>query len=131
MGFWIFMMISDLLIPITMVGFGKYFIKHAPKEINEVFGYRTSMSMKNKDTWEFAHHYFGKLWLTIGWIMLVISAIAMLFVIGRDEDVVGTFGGILCGIQLVLLIGPIFPTERALKRNFDKRGNRKSEITKK
>lgn len=125
MGFWIFMMISDLLIPITMVGLGKYFIKHAPKEINGVFGYRTSMSMKNKDTWEFAHHYCGKLWLTIGWIMLVISAIGMLFVIGRDEDIVGTFGGILCGIQIVFLIGSIFPTERALKKNFDERGNRK------
>lgn len=126
MGFWIFMMVSDLLIPITMVGFGKYFIKNAPKEINDFFGYRTSMSMKNKDTWEFAHHYCGKLWLTIGWIMLVISAIAMLFVIGRNEDVVGTFGGILCGIQMVFLVGSIFPTERALKKKFDERGNRKS-----
>lgn len=131
MGFWIFMMVSDLLIPLTMVGFGKLFMKNAPKEINGVYGYRTSMSMKNKDTWEFAHHYCGKLWLTIGWIMLIISAIAMLFVIGKDEDVVGIFGGILCGIQLVFLIGSIFPTERALKKNFDERGNRKSEITKK
>ncbi|MBM7833290.1 SdpI family protein [Clostridium sardiniense] len=131
MGFWIFMMVSDLLIPLTMVGFGKLFMKNAPKEINGVYGYRTSMSMKNKDTWEFAHHYCGKLWLTIGGIMLVISAIAMLFVIGKDENVVGNFGGILCGIQLVFFIGSIFPTERALKKNFDERGNRKSEITKK
>ena len=35
-------------------------MKKAPKEINSVFGYRTSMSMKNKDTWEFAHKYCGK-----------------------------------------------------------------------
>jgi len=125
MGFWIFMMISDLLIPFTMVGFGKYFIKNAPKEINGGFGYRTSMSMKNKDTWEFAHHYCGKLWRTIGWFMLVLSVIAMLIVIGKDKNVVGTLCGMLCGIQVVFLVSPIFHTERALKKNFDGHGNRK------
>ena len=128
MGFWIFMLVMDLLIPFTMVAFGKYFIKNAPKEINKVFGYRTPMSMKNKETWEFAHHYCGKLWLIIGCIMLVPSVIAMLFVIGKDESVIGTFGGILCVVQLVFLIGSIFPTEIALKNNFDKHGNRKNVV---
>ena len=125
MGFWIFMLVMDLLIPFTMIGFGRYFIKNAPKKINKVFGYRTSMSMKNQETWEFAHHYCGSLWLKIGCIMLILSIIAMLFVIGKDENVIGTFGGILCGIQLVVLISSIFPTEIALKNNFDKHGNRK------
>lgn len=125
MGFWIFMMISDLIIPFTMIGLGKFFIKNTPKEINGVFGYRTSMSRKNKDTWEFAHNYCGKLWVIIGWIMIALSVIVMLFVIGKDKNVVGTFGGILCGIQVILLVGSIFPTEKALKINFDKSGNRK------
>ena len=62
MGFWIFMLIMDLLIPFTMIGFGKMFLKKAPDQINYVFGYRTSMSMKNQDTWVFAHHYCGKIW---------------------------------------------------------------------
>ena len=39
MGFWIFMLIMDLLLPFTMIGFGRYFMKNAPKEINSVFGY--------------------------------------------------------------------------------------------
>jgi len=126
MGFWIFMLIMDLLIPFTMVGFGKYFIKKAPKEINAVFGYRTPMSMKNKETWEFAHHYCGKVWLIMGYIILILSVISMLFVIGKDEKIVGTSGGILCGIQVVLLVISIFPTEIALRNNFDKNGNRKN-----
>ena len=62
MGFWIFMLIMDLLIPFTMIGFGKMFLKKAPDQINYVFGYRTSMSMKNQDTWVFAHYYCGKIW---------------------------------------------------------------------
>lgn len=62
MGFWFFMLIMDLLTPIIMIGFGRYFLKDAPKEINPVFGYRTAMSMKNRDTWEFVHKYLGKIW---------------------------------------------------------------------
>lgn len=125
MGFWIFMMITNLLIPLTMVGFGKYFIKNTPKEINMIFGYRTTMSMKNKDTWEFAHNYCGKQWLKLGYILLVASAIAMFVVIGKDENVIGSFGGIVCGVQMVFLIGTIFTTEKALRKTFDKNGNKK------
>ena len=46
MGFWLFMLIMDLLIPAVMIGFGIYFSSRVPKEINEVFGYRTTMSKK-------------------------------------------------------------------------------------
>lgn len=108
-----------------MIGFGKYFMKKAPKEINSVFGYRTSMSMKNKDTWEFAHKYCGKVWYVCGMVMLPITVIFMLLVIGKSEDCVGSMGGIICGVQLIPLIGSILPTEIALKKNFDKNGTRR------
>ena len=124
MGFWIFMLIMDLLIPVTMIGFGSYFMKNAPKEINAVFGYRTSMSMKNKDTWEFAHKYC-KVWCASGIAMLSITVIFMFLVIGKNEECVGRIGGIICGVQLIPLIGSIFPTEVALKKNFDKNGKRR------
>jgi uncharacterized membrane protein len=117
MGFWIFMLIMDLLLPFTIIGFGRYFMKKAPKEINSVFGYRTSMSMKNKDTWEFAHKYCGKVWYVCGMVMLPITVI--------NEDCVGSIGGIICGVQLIPLIGSILLTEIALKKNFDKNGTRR------
>ncbi len=122
MGFWIFMLVSDLLIPLTIIGFGNYFIKNAPKEINGIFGYRTAMSMKNRDTWEFAHHYCGKIWFFSGLIMFFLSFIAMLYVIGKDVNYVGIYGGILCGIQLIFLIASIVFTETALIKNFDEFG---------
>lgn len=126
MGFWIFMMIMDLLVPVTMIGFGACFLKQAPGTINWAFGYRTEMSMKNKDTWEFAHNYIGKLWYRIGLILLPFSVIPMLFVLGKDKDTIGNLGAAITMLQLVLLIVPIFPTERALKKTFDKRGNRRN-----
>ncbi len=125
MVFWFVMIFFDLLIPFTMIMFGKFFIQKAPKDINIVFGYRTSMSMKNKETWVFAHNYCGKLWYKLGWVMFVATIVAMLFVIGKDIDTVENVGGILCIIQVGFLIATIFPTEIALKKNFDKRGHRK------
>ena len=124
MGFWIFMLVMDLLIPFTLIGFGKCFLKTAPKEINTTFGYRTTMSMKNKDTWEFAHRYCGKIWYISGLVMLPISLIIMLVILGKTENIIGTIGSLVCVVQLIPLIGAIIPTERALKRNFDENGNR-------
>ena len=125
MGFWIFMLIMDLLIPITMIGFGKCFLKGAPKDINGIFGYRTTMSMKNKETWNYAHNYFGRIWYYGGVVMLPISVIVMILVFGKTEDSIGAVGGILCFIQTILLLASIAPTEKALKKRFDKNGNRR------
>lgn len=123
MWFWVFMLVMDLLIPLTMFGFGCLFMKNAPKEINTVFGYRSTMSMKNRDTWEFAHKYCGRLWKVCGQVLLPVSVIAMLFVFGKDIDTVSKAGGIFCTVQTVIMVGTIFPTEIALKKNFDKDGN--------
>lgn len=126
MGFWVFMLLTNMLIPFVMIGFGNYFYNRAPKEVNMFFGYRTTMSMKNEDTWVFAHHHCGKLWRVIGWIMLPLSVAAMFFVMNKDAGYVGVFGGALCMIQCVFLIVSIIPTEIALKKTFDEHGNRRS-----
>jgi uncharacterized membrane protein len=120
------MLIMDLLIPLLMLGFGAYSSKRAPKEINYLFGYRTEMSMKNNDTWVFAHKYCGRVWLKVGRIMLPVSLIIMLLLIGRAESIIGIFGGVLCIAQLLVLMLSIIPTEKALRRTFDKNGNRRA-----
>ncbi len=125
MGFWIFMFVMDLMIPVSMIVFGRIFTKRAPGEINGVYGYRTSMSMKNKETWEFAHRYFGRLWYVWGWMLVPVSAIVMFFVIGKDQDAVGTVGGVLCFLQMIPMLGAIVLTERELRKKFDRNGNRR------
>lgn len=123
-GFWIFMFIVDLLIPLLMLVFGWVLLKKPPKQINGIYGYRTARSMKNMDTWNFAHTYCGKLWSKIGGLMFPISMILMLFLKDKDSDTIGLWGGILIAIQTLVLIIAIFPVEHALKKNFDKDGNR-------
>ena len=125
MGFWFFMLIMDLLIPAVMIAFGRYFMKKAPGTINRVFGYRTSMSMKNMNTWKFAHRYCGKIWYVCGMILLPVTVVCFLLMTGKDSDYVRTAGGIICGVQLIPMIVSIIPTEIALRKKFDKDGNRK------
>ena len=55
MLFWIFMLLFVLMIPLTMIYFGRRFFKSPPKSINATFGYRSTMSMKNQETWKLAH----------------------------------------------------------------------------
>ena len=123
----VFLYLTDLLIPVIMVFAGYLMHKHPPKNINWVVGYRTARSMKNMDTWKFAHKYIGRLWYLFGCALVPISFFVMFTVIGKDTDTVGTVGAILCFVQMIPLLGCIFPTEKALKKNFDKDGNRKAQ----
>ena len=114
----------DILIPLLMMLFG-WLLKHKTPRKNAIYGYRTSMSMKNNDTWVFANRYCGKLWIKCGLILLFISVILMLTVIKASSDTVDIMATIICLIQLIPLVGTIYPVEKALKNNFDEKGNRK------
>ena len=59
MAFWCFMLLCDLLIPLTMILAGAVMCRRSPRRINRFFGYRTRRSMQNPDTWMFAQAYYG------------------------------------------------------------------------
>lgn len=124
MGFWIWMFIVAILCPFVMIGAGLFFRKTAPKKINLFFGYRTERSMKNKDTWEFAHKYIGNLWLVLGLSLIIPSTVPMLFVIGKSEKLISVLSLSVCFLGMVALIVSIFLTENALKKAFDKDDNK-------
>ncbi|MBP3312195.1 MAG: SdpI family protein [Butyricicoccus sp.] len=125
MGFWIIMLLLELLLPLVMLFADRMFEIPASGKVNHLYGYRTPMSMKNADTWQFANRYCARLWTKCGRIMLPASALVMLCVFGRDTDTVGTVGTVLCLVQIVPLLSSIFVVESALKRTFDKNGNRR------
>ena len=126
MALWIGIAFTVIMIPALMIIFGKYYIKKAPKNINHFVGYRTTRSMKNKETWKFAHNYMGKLWYKYGIVLFVISAALMLLIMGQDEDAVGGLAAIITTVQVFVMIVPGILTEKALKENFDEEGNRKN-----
>ena len=125
MGIWFMMLGFNLLIPVIMLIAGKLFRTNAPKHINGIIGYRTAMSMKNEDTWVFAHKYAGSFYWKWGWLVLVFAIIFMLFILGQSVEIVSTAGCILMFLQLIPLIAVIPHTEKALHNTFDKDGKRK------
>lgn len=126
--FWIFVLAMDLLLPGVMIGFGREFMKNPPKEINPGYGYRTAMSSKNQDTWDFAQRKMGEVWYKWGKILLIPSALPLLLVLGRDLATVGTVGAAICLWQLIPMLGSAAVVEWALKKSFDKHGKRKTEM---
>ncbi len=125
MWFWWFMLACNVLIPVILIIGGRMMWKHCPKKINNIYGYRTGRSMKNMDTWKFAHDHCGRLWWKIGWIMLLPSVLIQLPFFHSSENVIGIAGLILCTIQVIVLIASIFPTEVALKKTFFDNGTRR------
>lgn len=122
MWFWWFILAFDLLIPLMMIVIGRLTWKHPPKEINALIGYRTSRSMKNLDTWRFAHHRFGKLMWIFGWGILLPSFLVHLPFYGATENVLGNLCIVVLLIQLFPLLAAIFMTEKALRKTFTDEG---------
>jgi uncharacterized membrane protein len=125
MKFWWIMLAFDLLIPLVMMISGWMMWKHCPKRINWFYGYRTALSMKNMDTWRFAHDYCGKSWLKMGLIMLLPSILLSIPFYHTSVARIGILGLVVNAVQLVVLFVSVYRTERALKRTFFSDGRRK------
>lgn len=123
MGFWIFMAVNCMLVPLLMIGIGYVFVKHPPETINGIYGYTTSMSRKNQQTWKFAHYYCGRLWWRVGWIMCLLTLIIILLIMGKEDDTVGWAAGIWVCLQCAAMVATVPVVEHALKRRFDRNGN--------
>lgn len=125
MQMWFFMLFIAIVLPFIMFMSSFYFIAGGPKNINNIFGYRTGRSMINKDTWIFAHEYCGKLWLKVSIVFILTSIVIMLCLIKTDQRVFVAVGFVIFIAEFVTLFFTISKTEKALADNFDIKGNRK------
>lgn len=122
MGFWIFMFCCTLLIPIIMIIAGNSMRLGKFKTINSIVGYRTRRSMKNQQTWDYAHRECGLLWRRWGSTMLVLTVIAMLLFMGKEVPTIGTVGGIVTVLQMLPPLLSIAIVEKKLREKFDENG---------
>jgi len=97
----IFFLVMLLMLPATMTGIGLYWRKRPPKTINWAYGYRTSWSMKNKDTWVYAHKFVARLWVYMGVALIIISFIILLIFWNSDIDALGNVVIIITVLQVV------------------------------
>ena len=116
MTFWWSMLVCNLLMPVIMIVIGIIMMKSPPKKINHFVGYRTSRSMDNQESWNFANKHSGKLMIIYGAIAIIPSVVIMLPFYGSDDDTVGIISTVIMVFQLILIIIPVILTERILKR---------------
>lgn len=107
-----FLLIFDCFIPLIMIICGRFMWKHYSKEINGFIGYRTNWSMKNMDTWKFAHEYIGQLWWKLGWILLVLTILVHIPFYSWIH-----LSLVILVVHSICMIGSILLTEKALKEN--------------
>ena len=122
---WWVMIFFNILIPIIFIIAGIFMLKKTPKKINYVTGYRTKLSMRNMDTWKFAHEHSGKISIKEGLITLILSIIAFIPFYKSNDDVISYVSLIINFVQMIALIIAIFSTQKALKKTFNEDGTRK------
>jgi len=125
MAFKIFMMAAALIAPLMMAVMGRVFMAHPPKTINAVYGYRTTRSMRNEDTWAFAHAHCGRIWFTCGVIFTALTAILLALSFKRSETSFGVLAAALSVLCVVGMVWAVLLTEKALKETFDENGERR------
>lgn len=113
----LFYVIITLLIPITMTAIGFLWSKKPPKKINDFYGYRSEMSMKNQKTWDYAHRYFGKLWLLNGGVLILLTACFLYLYKNASNKELSIAVIIITAMQIIVMIVPIILVEKGLKKD--------------
>lgn len=81
------------------------------------------MSMKNDETWEFAHMHHAKIWRWVGLVWLIISTIMIFLFKDNYENTLEIT--MLIGLAIMFL--SLIPTEIILRKKFDKNGKQREE----
>lgn len=119
------MLISVAFIPLLLIVIGKIFDKYPIKEPNIAIGFRTKLSMMNKETWDYAQRLFPKAWISLGRIMLPLSLIILFLLYSEDKDYTGNLALILMLVQAALMLASIFYVDLKLRKTFNSDGSRK------
>lgn len=87
--------------------------KFPAKKINDLYGYRTSTSMRSQERWEFAQKYSAMQMIKSALFMMIISLTGYFF---PENDTIHITGGF---VILFIAVGYLFiTTERELKKRF-------------
>lgn len=122
MGYYLTIGVCSFAVPFVMIVFGLHMLLKSSKNRGAFFGYRTLRSVKSDEAWTFANRRAGLLWTLIGFVMGIANVFIFKWVLGFDD--VKIIMCIYMIVQIVILIGVFYPVEKALRKHFDKEGNR-------
>lgn len=111
-------LILTLITPLTMLLIGLLWKVKPPKFEGSGLAYRTQLSTRSQETWDFAHKHISKLWVRIGLMLTALTAALM--VMFRDS--VSSFFLCLIAGQMAFLCISAFLVDGTLKTSFDPNG---------
>lgn len=123
---WLGMVVSCAVTPLVLMIFGWRFLKKPPQKINRYYGYRTKRSMKNQDTWMYAHKCCGELWIAMGRWLLPLTLGAMLLSYYGGEAAILAVGGVIMVVDVAVAFWTYYKVEEQLKSAFDEMGQRRA-----
>lgn len=109
------LLIGPLMFLISLI-----FVYFPPKEINSLYGHRTTISMKNQDTWNEANKRSALMILLVSAITCIFQLIGIIFKFNLDTIFLNATIVLVAGLIMGMLI-----VEKQLRSIFDKDGNRK------
>lgn len=92
---------------------GYILLKFLPKNINSLYGYRTSSSMENQEKWDFAQNYSSKEMMKMGGFLLL--SILLHFLTDFDNLTNMNIGLALLILSVIILF---LRVEKAIKIKF-------------
>ena len=110
----IILWIIDLLIPSAFLLLGLYFTIAPVKERNKTKGYRTNLSLKTEETWNYAQRIFAVIWMIFG-VCLAGLIVLCNFIIPISHEVRSVIF-VVASISVMMCCTPI--TEGMIKRKF-------------
>ncbi|NIA61050.1 SdpI family protein [Bacillus pacificus] len=85
--------------------------KRPPTDINAIFGYRTTRSMKNMKLWEAGNRYSSEIMTQNGVIIIILGSIISLFLNNPSTAIL-----LIMGAMLLLIISMFIRVENKLKK---------------
>ena len=117
--------ITIMVIPVTLFALGIFFTVKPVTRINNLAGHRTKYSKLSQQTWDYAQRRMAKIYLIVGAVYTIISAIVniILFKHGIKVDKLWLAVGAIVLVQCTAPLIEYVLVENGLKRKFDQNGN--------
>ncbi|MGR6897745.1 SdpI family protein [Rummeliibacillus sp. TYF-LIM-RU47] len=101
----------SILVGVFFIIAGLILLYKPPKDINGLYGYRTTRSMKNKVLWKEGNKYSAKLLILFGVILMVLDIVVSLAFSNGEYTIL-----VIIGLMIVSSIFLIMVVERKLKQ---------------
>ncbi len=111
---------AAMIVPVCLFLAGIMWKTKPPAYLSQGLCYRTTLTEKSQEAWQFAHFHCAKLWTRAGLILIVLTAVLMYFL---KESYISYLLWIIF-FQMVIFCISAFFVEILLKSCFDENGNK-------